>query len=63
VSCVNVGSRRNRLLIRIVGTLFSPDGKKKAYVRLTSDHDALDVANKVCMGIVEENNWLRGSSI
>lgn len=27
--------------------IFSPDGKKKAYVRLTSDHDALDVANKV----------------
>ena len=26
---------------------FRPDGKKKAYVRLTSDHDALDVANKV----------------
>ena len=25
-----------------------PDGKKKAYVRLTPDHDALDVANKVC---------------
>jgi hypothetical protein len=25
----------------------SPDGKKKAYVRLTADHDALDVANKV----------------
>lgn len=24
-----------------------PDGKKKAYVRLTLDHDALDVANKV----------------
>lgn len=24
-----------------------PDGKKKAYVRLTADHDALDVANKV----------------
>ncbi|KAH9048727.1 ribosomal protein L23, N-terminal domain-containing protein [Lactarius hengduanensis] len=24
-----------------------PDGKKKAYVRLTSDHDALDVANKI----------------
>jgi len=24
-----------------------PDGKKKAYVRLTTDHDALDVANKV----------------
>ena len=27
--------------------IYSPDGKKKAYVRLTSDHDALDVANKV----------------
>ena len=26
-----------------------PDGKKKAYVRLTPDHDALDVANKVRM--------------
>ena len=28
-------------------TLFRPDGKKKAYVRLASDYDALDVANKV----------------
>jgi large subunit ribosomal protein L23Ae len=26
---------------------FRPDGKKKAYVRLTADHDALDVANKI----------------
>eukprot|EP00983_Pelagomonas_calceolata_P127756 1161442-Pelagomonas_calceolata.AAC.4 len=24
-----------------------PDGTKKAYVRLTSDYDALDVANKI----------------
>lgn len=24
-----------------------PDGRKKAYVRLTADHDALEVANKV----------------
>ncbi|KAH9954728.1 ribosomal protein L23/L15e core domain-containing protein [Russula dissimulans] len=30
-----------------VNTLCRPDGKKKAYVRLTSDHDALDVANKI----------------
>ncbi|PBK67324.1 hypothetical protein ARMSODRAFT_959513 [Armillaria solidipes] len=29
-----------------VNTLIRPDGKKKAYVRLTPDHDALDVANK-----------------
>ena len=26
-----------------------PDGKKKAYVRLTADHDALEVANKVTL--------------
>jgi hypothetical protein len=31
-------------LTNVVGR---PDGKKKAYVRLTPDHDALDVANKV----------------
>lgn len=24
-----------------------PDGKKKAYVRLAHDYDALDVANKI----------------
>ncbi|KAF8340051.1 ribosomal protein L23/L15e core domain-containing protein [Amanita rubescens] len=30
-----------------VNTLIRPDGKKKAYVRLASDHDALDVANKI----------------
>jgi large subunit ribosomal protein L23Ae len=24
-----------------------PDGQKKAYVRLTADADALDVANKI----------------
>ena len=27
---------------------FRPDCEKKAYVRLASDYDALDVANKVC---------------
>jgi len=30
-----------------VNTLVRPDGKKKAYVRLTPDYDALDVANKI----------------
>jgi len=30
-----------------VNTLIRPDGQKKAYVRLTTDHDALDVANKI----------------
>eukprot|EP00744_Colponema_vietnamica_P005197 GILI01007635.1.p2 GENE.GILI01007635.1~~GILI01007635.1.p2 ORF type:complete len:145 (-),score=56.95 GILI01007635.1:55-489(-) len=30
-----------------VNTLVRPDGKKKAYVRLTADHDALDIANKI----------------
>jgi len=30
-----------------VNTLIRPDGVKKAYVRLTADYDALDVANKI----------------
>ncbi|KAK2723567.1 large ribosomal subunit protein uL23-like [Artemia franciscana] len=30
-----------------VNTLNRPDGKKKAYVRLAPDYDALDVANKI----------------
>lgn len=30
-----------------VNTLVRPDGQKKAYVRLTKDHDALDVASKI----------------
>ncbi|XP_051149629.1 60S ribosomal protein L23a-like [Andrographis paniculata] len=30
-----------------VNTLLRPDGTKKAYVRLTPDYDALDVANKI----------------
>ncbi|GLC47315.1 60S ribosomal protein L23 [Pleodorina starrii] len=30
-----------------VNTLIRPDGQKKAYVCLTADYDALDVANKI----------------
>mmetsp|Transcript_29076 Transcript_29076/g.53439 ORF Transcript_29076/g.53439 Transcript_29076/m.53439 type:complete len:151 (-) Transcript_29076:230-682(-) len=30
-----------------VNTLIRPDGVKKAFVRLSEDHDALDVANKI----------------
>ena len=30
-----------------VNTLVRPNGTKKAYVRLTADHDALDIANKI----------------
>jgi len=30
-----------------INTLIRPDGTKKAYVRLSADVDALDVANKV----------------
>jgi large subunit ribosomal protein L23Ae len=30
-----------------VNTLIRPDGTKKAFVRLTADHDALDVASRV----------------
>ncbi|KAJ7801934.1 hypothetical protein B0H14DRAFT_3489076 [Mycena olivaceomarginata] len=35
-----------------VKTLIRPDGKKKAYVCLTTDHDALDVENKVCRRVL-----------
>eukprot|EP00045_Choanoeca_perplexa_P019758 m.3413 g.3413 ORF g.3413 m.3413 type:complete len:143 (+) comp5269_c0_seq1:39-467(+) len=30
-----------------INTLVRPDGQKKAYIRLTPDHDALEVANKI----------------
>jgi len=30
-----------------VNTLVRPDGKKKAYVKLTQDHDALEIANRI----------------
>merc|ERR1712166_1174664 len=30
-----------------VNTLIRPDGKKKAYVHLTQDYDAPDVANRI----------------
>merc|ERR1712039_1053258 len=30
-----------------VNTLIRPDGRKKAYVHLTKDYDALDVANRI----------------
>merc|ERR1719240_92009 len=30
-----------------INTLVRPDGTKKAYVHLTSDYDALDVANRI----------------
>jgi len=30
-----------------VNTLITPDGRKKAYVKLVPEHDALDIANKI----------------
>ena len=30
-----------------INTLIRPDGEKKAYVKLTPDHDAMDIANKM----------------
>jgi large subunit ribosomal protein L23Ae len=30
-----------------VNTLIRPDGQKKAYVKLTTDYDAIDVANRI----------------
>ena len=33
--------------VEYVNTLVRPNGTKKAYVRLTADHDALDIANRI----------------
>jgi len=30
-----------------VNTLVRPDGQKKAYARLSSDHEALEIANRI----------------
>lgn len=35
-----------------INNFFRPDGRKKAYVRLTSDYEALDFANKVSYKLV-----------
>eukprot|EP00924_Labyrinthula_sp_SR-Ha-C_P016899 snap_masked-scaffold_6-processed-gene-18.16-mRNA-1 protein AED:0.42 eAED:0.43 QI:0/-1/0/1/-1/1/1/0/145 len=35
------------LKVQKVNTLIRPDAKKKAFVRLTPDYDALDVANRI----------------
>jgi large subunit ribosomal protein L23Ae len=43
-------SDRFKVSVEKVNTLIRPDGQKKAYVRLTKDHDALHVANTI--GIV-----------
>ena len=36
-----------KLKVKKVNTLNTPRGEKKAYVALTKDQDALDVANKI----------------
>jgi large subunit ribosomal protein L23Ae len=33
--------------VRSVNTLIRPDGKKKAYIRLAPESDALGIANKI----------------
>lgn len=33
--------------VQTVNTLIRPNGTKKAYVRLTADFDALDIANRI----------------
>ncbi|KAH7885127.1 ribosomal protein L23, N-terminal domain-containing protein [Phlebopus sp. FC_14] len=51
--CCSQGQHSHPVRILYVALVFHnlrcsrPDGKKKAYVRLTADHDALDVANKI----------------
>mmetsp|Transcript_9064 Transcript_9064/g.23799 ORF Transcript_9064/g.23799 Transcript_9064/m.23799 type:complete len:132 (+) Transcript_9064:77-472(+) len=36
-----------KVKIKKINTLIALNGKKKAFVKLTSDYDALDVANKI----------------
>lgn len=36
-----------KIKVKKVNTLNTPRGEKKAYVALTSDQDALDIANKI----------------
>ena len=33
--------------VQSVNTLIRPNGTKKAFVRLTADYDALDIANRI----------------
>ena len=33
--------------IRSINTMIRPDGKKKAYIRLSSESDSLSLANKI----------------
>ncbi|CCJ30603.1 unnamed protein product [Pneumocystis jirovecii] len=44
----NVDVQKNRMSLWMeINTLICPNGTKKAYVKLSSDMDALDVANKI----------------
>eukprot|EP01053_Blabericola_migrator_P007984 Blabericola_migrator_1__7983@NODE_409_length_8743_cov_452_402259_g322_i0_p7_GENE_NODE_409_length_8743_cov_452_402259_g322_i0NODE_409_length_8743_cov_452_402259_g322_i0_p7_ORF_typecomplete_len160_score32_70Ribosomal_L23/PF00276_20/3_3e03Ribosomal_L23/PF00276_20/4_4e18Ribosomal_L23eN/PF03939_13/7_1e05Ribosomal_L23eN/PF03939_13/1_8e04Ribosomal_L23eN/PF03939_13/5_6e03Hydin_ADK/PF17213_3/2_5e02Hydin_ADK/PF17213_3/0_69_NODE_409_length_8743_cov_452_402259_g322_i081368615 len=40
-------ARRYNVKVLKCNTLIRPDGKKKAFVRLHKDYDALDIANKI----------------
>lgn len=40
-------SRRFNVNVVKCNTLIRPDGKKKAFIKLHQDHDALDLANKI----------------
>lgn len=50
VSCLQIKMAVKALYdveVAKINTLIRPDGRKKAYVRLSPDHDAVDVANQV----------------
>jgi len=40
-------SEIHKTKVRSVNTLLRPDGKKKAYIRLGAESDALNLANKI----------------
>ena len=43
----NAAAERFSVKVAKVNTLIRPDGQKKAFIKLTSEHDALDVASKI----------------
>jgi len=43
----NAVKQMHQITAEKVNTLIRPDGQKKAFVRLSSDVDGLDVANKI----------------
>ena len=47
VDAAKINTLIRYVCIRAIPLTCSPDGKKKAFIRLTPDQDALDVSNRI----------------